>query len=227
VSVKVNRILIPFSGGIDSTACACMARRTHKEAHIKLAHVLMHNDRDEPGRDYGEPQMERAEVVAKKLGMPFEVIGEVNTHGCPVANQSLWVPWMVAVATQHRYEQIWWGFNYYNEDGFDINYRWDELGLLMKQIHHWDGMHVMPVLHMTRREELRTIPRELWSDLVTCNFIRDGKACGRCGKCQAFTKAIQGQQLAEARMKRHAVEEKKAEITAQVLQLTTPTQERA
>lgn len=216
MSVKVNRILIPFSGGVDSTACACMAMRTHKQAHIKLMHLRVVTSEDE---SYADVQAERSERIAKKLGLPYEQYGEIHTYGSPVPLQSLFMPWAIGLATYLRYEQVWWGFNYYNEEGFDINYRWDELGLLLRQIHHWDGMNVTPVLHMTRREELRTIPRYLWGDLVTCNFIRDGKACGRCGKCQAFTEAIQGQQLSEVKMRRNAVEAYKASL----LQPNTPT----
>lgn len=223
MTAKVNRILIPFSGGIDSTACACMAKRTHKEAHIALAHIIITTHPEEGDDGIGETTYQRAKYIARRLRLPLKIVGHICMMGQPVALQGLFVNWITAVATAHHYDQVWWGFNYYNSAGFDVNYRWDELAELISSIHHSEVRHFYPVLHMTRKEELRTIPEELWERTISCNQIQDGKACGRCNKCQASTEAIQGLRLAQVRRKRWLKEEQQAIETAAAMQPPAPT----
>jgi len=171
------RILVPFSGGLDSTVTAILLKANLHEIHA--SHLVWDNR-----RGIGGPQAKAAEKVANILGLPFAVIGRFE-----ISTTILWSPVFISVfmdaARRGKYDAIAFGFV-----GGQSRHDWFTLCADMARAIGYTGHILFPVRGMDRRSEWNFIPKTLKNQLYTCHSRRGSTPCGRCIKCATDLKVI-------------------------------------
>lgn len=183
----MKKILIMFSGGVESTAL--FQHALNLEHDVTLAHVI-HNNKSykELGACKGivsyTPSVKLHAIEIRKD--TFDV-NHINEH----RDVSIWLGAAIAIVGRGDFDEVWYGTHSLDNTTKipDMETSWNS----MMGILELDTKLVSPLTLKSKVDQYRMLPSGVKDCIISCAVIPKGawnQPCGKCDKCMEFKQYV-------------------------------------
>lgn len=192
--------IIPFSGGVESTATLLWAL---EKGEVPYVFHLVTNG-------YWESQLKSTKKIAEELGIKVNYImvdwkdvysdydSTIKHYGQEPPNNLYWLHWTQIIQTYNPFiKKVFIGFNGGLKKLGDnsSDYKPEQYHKTVKLLEELSGAeYKTPLEHLTKLQQWNMIPKKIQDMTVSCISPKD-YPCGKCFKCVEREKMLTGESL--------------------------------
>ena len=184
----MKKVLIMFSGGVESTAL--LQHAVEQDYDITLVHVT-HNNRS-------HKEMSACRGIVHHLA-PYTKLYEVLIskdefdldYQKGYRDVSIWLSTAMSIVGRGEWDEVWYGTHSHDGKGKvpDMEQSWNA----MMKVLRLDTILTSPLTLISKLNLYKMLPKKIKECIVYCQVIPKGawnKPCGECGKCQEFKQYV-------------------------------------